>query len=206
MTGPPELILASGSPRRANLLRKLGLDFQVLPSHIPEDLLPHEAPEAHAERLACEKALEVWAKHPSSMVLAGDTVVVLDGQILGKPSDTEDALEMLMALSGRTHTVVSGLALAFPDGSLPSGTGSTLVTFSAFDETIARAYVATGEPMDKAGAYGIQGLGSALVEAVQGDYHTVVGLPVPLLLGLLSRGGWRYQSGVLVPIPQEKSG
>ncbi len=203
MTILPSLILASASPRRANLLTQLGLEFRIEPSHMPEEVLPGERPEGHAERLSREKALEVWAGNRTSLVVAGDTVVVLDGEILGKPSDQEDAETMLLALSGRTHIVVSGLALAIPEGELYSGTESTEVTFRHFGLDEARAYAATGEPMDKAGAYGIQGLGSALVSGIRGDYHTVVGLPVPLLLQLLRRAGYWYEFGVLKPIPQE---
>ena len=205
MRDAPDLVLASASPRRADLLRQLGLTFRIEPSFIPEDLLPGEAPEAHVERLSQAKAREVWERNRSSLVLAGDTIVVLGGQVLGKPSSAAEALDMLMALSGRTHTVVSGLALCFPDGSLHSGFERTGVTFRSFDEATAAAYVSTGEPMDKAGAYGIQGLGSALVEGVNGDYHTVVGLPVPLLLELFSKGGLHYDFGGLVYATQEKS-
>ena len=203
MTQPFPLILASASPRRAGLLTKLGLEFSVSPSAIPEDVLPGEAPEEHAERLSRAKVQEVREGSPGAMVVAGDTVVVLDGGILGKPAHPEDALGMLRALSGRTHTVVSGLAVAFPGGAVRSGVMSTDVTFRSFDDDFARAYVETGEPMDKAGAYGIQGLGSALVQEIRGDYTTVVGLPVPLLLELLRSGGVRYRFGSLVPVSPE---
>ncbi|MGW8267926.1 MAG: Maf family protein, partial [Longimicrobiales bacterium] len=174
MTPSPPLLLASASPRRAELLTRLGIRFRIEPSHVPEDILPGETPQGHAERLSREKAMEVWSGNRDALVVAGDTVVVLGGKILGKPADAKDAVRMLEALSGRTHTVVSGLALAFPGGTIRSGTTSTEVTFRAFDDAFARAYVATGEPMDKAGAYGIQGFGSALVKKIQGDYHTVV--------------------------------
>ena len=203
MRPSPPFLLASASPRRAELLTQLGLRFRVEPSQLPEDILSGETPRGHAERLSRAKALEIWGENPDALVVAGDTVVVLGGDILGKPSDAEDALRMLRALSGRTHTVVSGLALAFPGGALRSGTTSTEVTFRPFDEEFARAYVATGEPMDKAGAYGIQGFGSALVREIRGDYHTVVGLPIPLLLELLLEGGLRYEFGSLVPLSQE---
>jgi len=199
----PSLILASASPRRANLLTQMGLTFQVLPSDVPEEVLEGESPESHAQRLALEKALEVWSGHQESMVVGGDTIVVLDGEILGKPVDREEALAMLMALSGRTHTVVSGLAVAFPNGTTQAGFLKTEVTFLAFDLATALAYVETGEPMDKAGSYGIQGLGSTLVAAINGDYHTVVGLPIPLLLDLLRSGGWKYDFGALVPLQSE---
>lgn len=196
----PELILASASPRRADLLTQLGLSFQVVPSAVPEDVLPGETPEAHVRRLSREKAREVQKLRRKTLVLAGDTVVVLGARILGKPRDEGDAVSMLMGLSGRTHTVVSGLALAFPDGRVRDGVLSTDVTFRSFQEGDARRYVETGEPMDKAGAYGIQGMGSALVEAISGDYHTVVGLPVPLLLELLTAGGLHYDFGRLIHV------
>jgi len=199
----PSLILASASPRRANLLTQMGLTFQVLPSDVPEEVLEGESPESHAQRLALEKALEVWSGHQESMVVGGDTIVVLDGEILGKPVDREEALAMLMALSGRTHTVVSGLAVAFPNGTTQAGFLKTEVTFLAFDLATALADVEPGEPMDKAGSYGIQGLGSTLVAAINGDYHTVVGLPIPLLLDLLRSGGWKYDFGALVPLQSE---
>jgi len=196
----PPLILASASPRRADLLTRLGLTFEISPSRVPEELLEGETPRAHAERLARAKAVEVMGDHLGAMVLAGDTVVVLDGEVLGKPRDPEEALRMLLSLEGRTHTVVSGLALAFPDGVIRSGTEATEVTFRSFEEGLARRYVETGEPMDKAGAYGIQGQGSALVREIRGDYHTVVGLPLPLFLDLLEEGGWRYQFGGPSPL------
>ncbi|MFH1764762.1 MAG: nucleoside triphosphate pyrophosphatase [Gemmatimonadota bacterium] len=158
-----------------------------------------ESPAAHAERLSREKALKVSEAYPGRLVLAGDTVVVRDGVVLGKPQGLEDAVAMLCSLSGRAHTVISGLALFFPHRGVLSGYLSTEVTFISFDETFARRYAETGEPMDKAGAYGIQGLGSALVEKVQGDYHTVMGLALPLFLELLEEGGWRYEFGKLVP-------
>lgn len=207
MKGPP-LVLASASPRRADLLTRLGLSFQVVPSHIAEDAQEGETPEDHAERLAREKVLEVRNNHPESLVLAGDTVVVLGGEVLGKPRDAEDAVDMLLSLAGRTHTVVSGLALAFPHETILSGRASTEVTFRFFDKSQARRYVATGEPMDKAGSYGIQGMGSALVQEIRGDYHNVVGLPLPLLLDLLREGGIRYEFGALLPFhfPESEAG
>jgi septum formation protein len=169
----------------------------VAPSSVSEALLAGESPEAHAERLSVEKASAVAESHPDAIVIAGDTVVVLGGEVLGKPADEEQAVDMLASLSGRTHQVVSGLALAFPDGHRASGFSTTLVTFRSFDVAFARRYVGTGEPMDKAGAYGIQGLGSALVQAIEGEYHTVMGLPIPLLLTMLEDGGWRYEIGRL---------
>jgi len=194
----PRLILASSSPRRAELLTRLGLAFDVVPSNIPEEGLEGEAPAVHAERLSREKALKVWGAHPTALVLAGDTVVVLDGALLGKPRGVEEAVAMLCSLSGRSHRVISGLALTFPDGRVRSGYLTTEVTFRPFDRAFASRYAETGEPLDKAGAYGIQGLGSALVKGIRGDYHTVMGLPLPLFLDLLREGGWRYEFGELV--------
>jgi septum formation protein len=205
VTPSPTLILASASPRRAELLARLGLDFRISPPTIPEELRPGETPGEHAERLSRAKALQIHAESPHAIVVGGDTVVVLDGKVLGKPAHAAEALGMLQALSGRTHTVFSGLAVAFPDGAVHSGVMSTDVTFRAFDHRFASAYVATGEPMDKAGAYGIQGRGSALIQAVQGDYTTVVGLPVPLLLELLELGGVRYEFGTLLPTFRESA-
>ena len=196
----PPLILASASPRRAELLARLNLTFEMLPSELLEDRLPRETPRAHAERLAREKSLDVSARRPEALVLAGDTVVVRDGTVLGKPVHEQEALTMLLSLAGRSHTVITGLALAAPGQGVRSGALETQVTFRAFGPEVARRYVDTGEPMDKAGAYGIQGLGGALVERIQGDYHTVVGLPIPLLLDLLEDAGWRYDFGELVPL------
>jgi septum formation protein len=188
----PPIILASSSPRRAELLSRLGLSFEVLPPSVPEEGLEGESPAEHVERLSREKAHVVRQRRPDALVLAGDTVVVLGGSVLGKPVDEEDAVRMLLALSGRTHVVVSGLAVAPPGGPMRSGWAETEVVFRPFGEGYARQYVETGEPMDKAGAYGIQGLGSALVAGIRGDYHNVMGLPLPLLLDLLEEGGWSY--------------
>lgn len=193
-------MLASASPRRAALLRMLRLDHEVLPGDVSEEFLPGETPEGHVERLAREKAASGAARRPRSLVLAGDTVVVLDGRVLGKPGDEDEAVETLLRLSGRVHVVHSALALAEPGGDLHSLVDSTRVRFRVFDAALARAYAATGEPLDKAGAYGIQGLGAALVSGVEGDYYTVVGLPVVGLLSLLERAGWRYVFGALLPL------
>lgn len=171
----------------------------VDPSRIPETVLPGETPEDHVERLSREKAAEVAGRHPGALVLAGDTVVVRDGTILGKPRDEDDARAMLRSLSGREHRVVSGLALAGPGaGALLSRHDSARVVFRALGEDEIQAYVATGEPMDKAGAYGIQGMGGALVTRVEGDYYTVVGLPLSGLVALLEAAGWRYGFGELL--------
>lgn len=188
----PTLVLASGSPRRRELLQMLGIPFEVRPSHIPEAQGPQEAPVAYAERLAREKALSV----PGDLVLGADTTVLLDGCLLEKPVDAADALRMLRALQGRTHEVITSVALV-AHGRVGQATDITRVTFRPADDEYLRAYIATGEPMDKAGAYGIQGYGAALVERIEGDFFGVMGLPVRLVLRLLEEAGvgYRFQAG-----------
>ena len=170
----------------------LGLSFTVQPAEVSETVQPGESAEAHVERLARDKATAVASACPGAVVLGGDTVVTLGGEILGKPSGPEEAEAMLLRLAGRTHTVASGLALVRPSGDVRSGVSTTEVTFHPFSPEFAHAYVATGEPLDKAGAYGIQGLGAALVTEIRGDYYSVVGLPVALLLRLFEESDWRY--------------
>lgn len=182
------VVLASGSPRRRQLLEMLGIPIVVQPASIPEIRAPGEAPVAYAERLAREKAATV----PGRYVLGADTTVVLGGAVLEKPRDPDDAVRMLCALQGRTHEVVTAVALA-SGGAVRQRTDVTAVTFRPADEPFLRAYVATGEPLDKAGAYGIQGYGAALVERIDGDFFGVMGLPVRLVLELLGEAGWRYE-------------
>jgi septum formation protein len=181
----------------------LGLPHEVIPVAVSEDFRAGETPDSHVERLAREKAAAGASVRPEALVIGGDTVVVLDGEVLGKPSSAEHAVNMLLRLSGRTHVVHSGLALREPGGGVHAASVGTRVTFRSFDEAAARAYVSTGEPMDKAGAYGIQGKGAALVSGIEGDYYTVVGLPVAALVELLSRAGWRYSFGGLAPVGQD---
>lgn len=194
----PALVLASASPRRADVLRQLGLTFTVHPARVDETYLPGEGPAAHVERLAREKAEAVAARVPGSLVVGGDTVVVDGERVLGKPADAAEAMAMLRSLAGRTHRVLSGLALAGPGGRV-SGVSETEVVFRDADEELLAAYAATGEPLDKAGGYGIQEAGAALVAEIRGDYYTVVGFPVPLFMELLARGGWRYTFAGLEP-------
>jgi septum formation protein len=190
------LVLASASPRRSALLRRLGIGHEVDPAHVDESELPGESPDAHVSRLARAKAREVAARHPDALVLAGDTVVVRGGGILGKPATAGEAEAMLVSLAGRTHSVVSGIALVDPrNGRVHQRVETARVHFRDFDTDTARAYVATGEPMDKAGGYGIQGMGAALVTRIDGDYHTVVGLPVAALVDLLAEAGRPYRFG-----------
>lgn len=193
---PPPLVLASQSPRRAELIGRLGLQFETLPADIDESYLDHETPPEHAERLSREKALKIAADRPQALVVGSDTIVVIDGDVLGKPRDREHAVEMLMRLSGREHEVCTGIAVAH-GGRVESGLERVRVRFRALDRRACEEYVATGEPMDKAGAYGIQGFGSAIVDGIDGDYFAVMGLPVVRMLSLIERHGWRYAFGTL---------
>lgn len=173
----------------------LGIPFERIPADIREVEVVGETPRRQAERLAREKALAVAARRPDALVLGCDTIVVLGGEILGKPRDSDDAVEQLVRLAGRTHTVVSAVALVAPDGRVASAVEATDVRFRSFAADTARRYVATGEPLDKAGAYGIQGYGAALVAEIHGDYYAVVGLPILRVLELFERMGWRYAFG-----------
>jgi septum formation protein len=192
----PILVLASQSPRRAELLQRLGLDFEIVPAEIDESYVDHEMPAVHAERLAREKAFAISHRRPDALVVGSDTIVVLGSDVLGKPRDGEDAVEMLERLSGREHQVFTGVAVAH-GGRVESDLERVTVRFRNVDRRACEEYVATGEPMDKAGAYGIQGFGSALVESIHGDYFAVMGLPVVCTLKLIQRFGWRYAFGRL---------
>ena len=178
------LILASASPRRAELLRNAGIAFSVDPAHVPEQPLENEPPQEYAKRLAREKARAVLARHPKDAVLGADTIVVIGGRVLEKPLDIDDAARMLRALSGRTHEVITGVCLAAA-GFERTQAESTRVTFAELSEQEIAGYVATGEPMDKAGAYAIQGIASRWAVRIEGCYFNVVGLPVPLVYGML---------------------
>lgn len=184
----PLLTLASQSPRRRQLLEMLGLPVEVRPSHVPEVPLPDELPLAYASRLARTKAHAV----PGALVLAADTTVVLGRELLEKPADAEDAVRMLRRLQGRTHEVITAVALRQGDRVFEAA-DVTRVRFRPASEAFLRAYVATGEPMDKAGAYGIQGYGAALVERIEGDFFGVMGLPVRLVIDLLRLAGVEYR-------------
>jgi septum formation protein len=192
----PELVLASQSPRRSQLLTMLGLDFAVRPADVDETYEPGEEAGAHAERLAREKAAKIAALASSAIVIGSDTVVVIDGDVLGKPRDTADAVAMLMRLQGRSHEVATGVAVSI-GGTTHSAVVRVAVTFRAFDEAVARAYVETGEPMDKAGAYGIQGFGATIVDRIDGDFFAVMGFPIVAFTRLLERHGWHYDFGRL---------
>lgn len=190
----PRVILASGSPRRRELLTLIGITYDVVPANIDESYISGETPRQHAERLAREKCEAIDAG--DAVVIGSDTIVVVDGDVLVKPIDREDAARMLRRLSGRPHVVMTGVAARWR-GRTVSGLEEVGVTFRPLtDQTIER-YIDTGEPMDKAGAYGIQGYGATIVERVDGDYFAVMGLAVGRLIGVLRELGLRYEFGPL---------
>jgi septum formation protein len=184
---PAQIVLASASPRRRALLDATGLTFQVDAAGVPEVRALDEAPAEFARRVARDKAQAVAARHPQAVVLGADTIVVIDGEVLGKPRDEADACRMLRQLSGRSHQVMTAVVLALPDGRRDELVEVTWVTFRALDSAEIDAYVATGEPFDKAGAYAIQGGAAGFVTEVVGSYSNVVGLPVEALLERLQR-------------------
>jgi len=180
------MILASASPRRAELLRAAGYSFTVIPSAVPEVPHPRETAARFADRAASEKARDVALRLNQGLVLGADTVVVTGGAILGKPRDARDARRMLQLLSGRTHRVVTGVALWRAGGGLvESGVSITHVTFRKLSRAEIEWYVDCGEPLDKAGAYGIQEKAGLFVTAIRGSYSNVVGLPLELVYGML---------------------
>jgi septum formation protein len=189
-------VLASASPRRQELLRNAGITFEVQPANIAEDPQPGETAKACAERLAREKALAVARQRPHDVVLGADTVVVVDGQLLGKPSDANDAARMLHLLSGREHQVITGVCLV-AGGQVSVASETTLVTVSEITNQDITDYVACGEPMDKAGAYAIQGIASRWIPRIEGDYCNVVGLPVALVFRMLQEREISSQLSVL---------
>jgi len=207
------IVLASASPRRQELLRGAGIAFEVQPANVDETPRAGESAKDCAERLAREKALAIFRDRPHDWVLGADTVVVVEGAVLGKPVDAGDAARMLRMLSGRTHEVITGVCLVTPGargqrpgagaGSLHSGfelktdSETTRVTMCEISNQEIRAYVASGEPMDKAGAYAIQGLAARWIPRIEGDYSNVVGLPVALVLRMLRANGAARDFGVL---------
>ncbi len=183
-----KIVLASASPRRKELLEKLGIPFQVEASEFSESAVQNLTPVETVKFLSLEKARMVSKKYPDALIIAADTIGVLDGKIIGKPDGAGDAVRMLRELSGRTHKVITGFTI------MDSGTGKTLtrtvateVTFRKLSRREIEAYVATGEPLDKAGAYAIQGLGAVLVKEIKGDYYNVMGLPLGALSAALKR-------------------
>jgi len=188
------VVLASGSPRRHDLLNLVGIAHEVRPSNIDETMRDRENPRRHAERLAREKATAIATRDPNLITIGADTIVVVNRKVLGKPRDTSHAAEMLKALSGREHTVVTAVAVA-RGKKVRSAVEEVRVKFRRLHEDEIDAYVATGEPMDKAGAYGIQGYGATIVECVDGDYFAVMGLPLARLVALLRDLGVKYRFG-----------
>ena len=179
------MILASSSPRRRELLTQIGVRFSIEAADIDETPLVNEAAVAYVERMALEKARAVAARHPGDVVLGSDTSVIFEDRILGKPVDEADAVATLTALSGQTHKVLSAVALVADDRAEVISV-ATNVTFRTLSEAEIRAYVATGEPADKAGSYGIQGMGAILVASISGSYSNVVGLPLTETAALLN--------------------
>ncbi len=188
---PPEgghhLILASRSPRRAELLTAAGIAFEVLAADIDETPLPNEAPHAYVERLAMAKARAVLALRPGARVLGADTTVTIDNEILGKPVDGADAARMLRRLSGRMHQVHTGVSL-ITAACVQSVVDTTRVWFDVMTDEDISWYIATGEPLDRAGAYAIQGLASRFIPRIEGSYSNVVGLPVAVVSSILKKG------------------
>jgi len=188
------VILASGSPRRHELLNLVGIPHEVRPANIDETMRPRETPVRHAERLAREKAGAVATRDANLITIAADTIVVINRKVLGKPASVEQAAAMLRQLSGREHKVVTAVAVS-RGRKLRSAVEEVRVRFRSLSDDDIRAYIATGEPMDKAGAYGIQGYGATIVESVDGDYFSVMGLSLVRLVGLLRDVGVRYRFG-----------
>ena len=187
MTARP-LILASGSPRRAELLRQAGIPFEAYAADVDETQHPGEAPDAYVRRLAVAKATRVAAAHAGRAVLGADTTVVLDGEVLGKPDDGADAVRMLTRLSGRSHLVLTGVCLIDADGQ-QTGVATTTVEFRPLSAAEIDDYVRSGEPMDKAGAYAIQGGAAGFVSRLDGAFDNVVGLPLALIQGMCRARG-----------------
>jgi septum formation protein len=190
----PRVVLASQSPRRRELLTLVGIAHTVRPADIDEAYLSGEQPAAHAQRLAREKAAVVARDEPDALVIGSDTIVVVDGEVLGKPRDEAQAARMLGRLAGREHVVMTGVAVR-RRGVERSAVEEVGVTFHPLTAAEIDAYVATREPMDKAGAYGIQGFGATIVARVDGDYFAVMGLPLQRLVRLMGEVGVRYTPG-----------
>jgi septum formation protein len=193
----PRVVLASSSPRRRELLTLIGIPHAVVPADIDETPFDDEQPEAHAERLAREKALAVARVEAGAVVIGADTIVVVDGDILGKPRDEAMAAAMLRRLSGRAHVVVTAVAVA-RGGRVVAGVESVDVRFRELSAEDITRYIATREPMDKAGAYGIQGFGATIVDRIDGDYFAVMGLALGRTVRLLAEVGVQYRFGELV--------
>jgi septum formation protein len=182
------LILASRSPRRYDLLKQVGFDFEVIPSRVMEDFIETESPQLHVIRLAKAKAMEVAGEYPDCWVIAADTIVHINESILGKPKNREEAIEMLHRLSGQEHQVLTGFSVCYlGGGKWDKEVVQTAVRVKTLTAVEVEWYVQTGEPFDKAGGYAIQGIGSYMIESIRGSYTNVVGLPLCELIQMLSR-------------------
>lgn len=188
------VVLASGSPRRRQLLDLVGISHEMRPTNIDESIRPRETPRRHAERLAREKASAIATRDPNLITIGADTIVVINRKVLGKPADADQAAAMLRQLSGKEHTVVTAVAVS-RGKKLRSAVEEVRVKFRRLRDDEIDEYIATGEPMDKAGAYGIQGYGATIVECIDGDYFSVMGLPLARLVGLLRDVGVKYRFG-----------
>ncbi|HYT63293.1 MAG TPA: nucleoside triphosphate pyrophosphatase [Gemmatimonadales bacterium] len=186
------IVLASGSPRRKQLLEMLRIPFRVIAPDVDEHVLPGETPDTYVTRLSRAKAQAVLPRAPGEVILAADTTVVLGGRIFEKPTSPAHAVEMLQQLQGKTHEVLTAVAVA-ENGRLEQALDVSRVTFRPNTRGVLEEYVATGEPLDKAGAYAIQGLGAPLIERVEGDFFGVMGLPLRLALDLLAKFGRPYR-------------
>jgi nucleoside triphosphate pyrophosphatase len=195
-----KVVLASASPRRRDLLDLIGIAHEVRPANIDETMRPRETPRRYAERLAREKASAIATRDPDLITIGADTVVVINRKVLGKPADAADAARMLRMLSGREHTVITAVAVS-RGRKLRSAIEEVRVKFRRLRDAEIEEYIAMGEPMDKAGAYGIQGYGATIVERIEGDYFAVMGLPLVRLVGLMRDVGVRYQFGKLATSP-----
>ena len=192
MTVERPIVLASGSPRRRQLLEMVRIPFRVIAPDVDEHVLPAEGPDHYVTRLSRAKAVAVAPRAPGELILAADTTVVLDGEIFGKPQSPAEAVAMLTRLQGHTHEVMTGVAV-LRDGNVAQALDISRVTFRPMDRAGLESYVATGEPLDKAGAYAIQGLGALLIARVDGDVTGVMGLPLGLVVDLLARFGRPYR-------------
>lgn len=185
-----KLVLASASPRRQELLEMLGIDLVIEPSGIDESSRPGESPRDHALRLSLEKARDISERYPGLWVLGADTIVVVDGEVLGKPEGKEDARQMLLKLSGREHVVITGFALVFKQTNVEySQAVESRVTFNPLEEDDIQWYLGTGEPFDKAGAYAVQGKGAAFIKEICGSHTNVIGLPLSEVVEALRKTG-----------------
>jgi septum formation protein len=188
------VILASSSPRRRELLKLIGIEHEVIPADIDESERRGEKPADHAERLAREKTIAVAHRFPDALVIGADTIVVIDDRVLGKPKSADEAAMMLRTLRGRMHRVFTAVAVA-RGTRLASSVEEVEVTFRELNDAEIADYIATGEPMDKAGAYGIQGFGATIVRRIDGDYFAVMGLALGRMVDLMRRLGFRYEFG-----------